>query len=137
MTATPNQQLVRDLFARVFTQGDPAAAAELIAPGAKFHRMTGGEAEHPVEGMQQTLEMFRAGVSDLLFSADDAVESGDKVSTRFSLTGRHTGTVLGVDGTGKEVLIPGFSMVRIKDGKIAESWMLIDIYALQKQIGAI
>ena len=39
--------------------------------------------------------------------------------------------------TGKRISVPGFDMVRVRDGQVTEHWGLIDAMTLMQQLGAI
>jgi predicted ester cyclase len=50
------------------------------------------------------------------------------------VTARHTGEGLGKPPKGRNLKITGMTMVRIKDGKIAESWNNIDFMSMYQQM---
>lgn len=52
----------------------------------------------------------------------DQVAEDDKVTTRKRLTGVHSGTLLGIAATDREVLIEVIDIVRIRDGQYLEHW---------------
>ena len=53
---------------------------------------------------------------------------------RCLVTGTHTGESLGRPSTGKPVIFHGMTMVRLKDGKIVESWNNFDFMTMYKQL---
>jgi steroid delta-isomerase-like uncharacterized protein len=62
---------------------------------------------------------------------------GDKVASRVTGFGKHTGTFLGIPATGKQVSMSGISIHRVTDGKLAEHWAQVDGLSLLQQMGAI
>ena len=48
----------------------------------------------------------------------------------------HTGTFMGVAGSGEQISTVEMGIMRIANGKIAEMWGLLDTFALMQQIGA-
>jgi predicted ester cyclase len=50
------------------------------------------------------------------------------------VTGVHTGEGIGKPPTGKPVKFTGMTMVRLRDGKIIESWNNFDFMTMYKQI---
>jgi predicted ester cyclase len=50
--------------------------------------------------------------------------------------GTHTGEFAGVPGTGREMSIAGWDLVRVQDGRIVELTQYCDVFTLLNQIGA-
>ena len=68
--------------------------------------------------------LLRPALSDLTVTIHDQVAEGDKVTTRKTISGVHTGTLLGVPATGREIAISVIDIVRVQDGRYAEHWGL-------------
>ena len=62
---------------------------------------------------------------------------GDKVVSRFTVSGTHQGEIMGAAPTGKLVTHTGLQTDRISGGKIVESWTNWDALGLLQEIGAI
>lgn len=75
--------------------------------------------------------------SDFRHDIEAHVVEGDKIATRLTARGKHTGEFLGVPATGKELVMSGIGIRRIVDGKMAEHWAQIDAMSLLQQLGAI
>jgi len=86
------------------------------------------------EGVKQIARMFFAAFPDLQISIDYLVAEGDKVFGRLTEQGTHRGTFLGISPTGKQVKFTEMGILRIADGKIAESWYDVDMLGLMGQI---
>ena len=67
----------------------------------------------------------------------DQIAEGDRVVTRLSGSGRHTGPVLGAAPTGRRLQWTAIVISRFVDGKIAEEWVEFDALSLLQQLGAI
>lgn len=52
----------------------------------------------------------------------DQVAEGDKVTSRKTVCGTHTGTLLGIEPTGRAVSIDVIDIVRVVDGRYVEHW---------------
>jgi predicted ester cyclase len=76
-----------------------------------------------------------AAFPDLKFAVEDVLVDGDKVVIRWVSTGTFTGTLGEVAGRGQAVTVHGISIFRMQDGKIAESWDLVDRLAMLRQAG--
>ena len=49
---------------------------------------------------------------------------------------RHTGDLMGVAPSGKDVTIQGIDIPRISGGRVAEVWQVMDAFGMLAQIGA-
>ncbi|MDI6838648.1 MAG: ester cyclase, partial [Rhizobiaceae bacterium] len=48
------------------------------------------------------------------------IAEGDKVTTRKTISGVHSGTLMGIPATGRDVAISVIDIVRVEDGRYAE-----------------
>lgn len=64
----------------------------------------------------------------------DTISEGDLIAARFVVTARHTGDGLGKPAKGRNINFTGMTIVRVKDGKIAEGWNNIDFATMLQQI---
>jgi steroid delta-isomerase-like uncharacterized protein len=62
-------------------------------------------------------------------------ESGDDVLVHWRMTGRHTGTLLGLAGTGKTITIDGMDHFVLRDGKALTNTIVFDQMAFARQVG--
>ncbi len=86
------------------------------------------------EGLTQRVTMLRTGVAPT-FSLEDIIAERDRVVVRWKSTGTHMAEFLGVPPTGKTYTIPGIDIHRIRDGKLAEHWHVIDLPSMMQQLG--
>jgi hypothetical protein len=96
----------------------------------------------PVEatGAQALKEVFarlHRAFPDLHVTVEDLIEEGDKVVGRNSVTGTHQGEYMGRPPTGKTVTYKEIFIFRFVDGRIAETWGVVDVFAQMKQLGVI
>ena len=106
-----------------------------IAPTVTFY-MAGSP---PMKGeqVQGLLRAFYGAFSGLHHTFEDQIAEGDKVVTRFTLHGTHTGAFQGIPPTGKAVTIPAIVIDRFAEGKLVEHWASLDMLGLLQQLGAI
>ncbi len=62
-------------------------------------------------------------------------ESGDNVLVHWRMTGRHTGTLLGLAGTGRAITIDGMDHFVLRDGKALTNTIVFDQMAFARQVG--
>jgi predicted ester cyclase len=68
---------------------------------------------------------------------DDQIAEGGWGVHRLTCRGTHRGDFMGVPPSGANVVVSGININRISGGKIGESWGVIDMLSLLRQIGAI
>lgn len=91
-------------------------------------------------GAQRLKEVFarlHRVYPDLHVTIEDLIEEGDKVVSRNTVTGTHHGEYMGRPPTGKSVTYDEIFISRFADGRIAETWGVVDVLSQMKQLGAI
>jgi steroid delta-isomerase-like uncharacterized protein len=109
---------------------------ELVAPDALIRTPL------PIEtaGAELLKEVFARllrAYPDLHITIEDLVEEEDKVVSRNTVTGTHQGEYMGIPPTGKSVTYNEIFIARFADGRIAETWGVVDVLSQMKQLGAI
>ena len=136
MTKDENRALARRGLDEVWSGGDLSVVDEIYASSYVFR-----DADRPeVKGLdefKQTVAMYRTAFEDLHFAAKERFVDGDMVMTRWVSTSRHGAEFLGIAPTGKRVSVTGFTLDRIEDDRIAESWTTWDTLGLLQQLGAV
>jgi predicted ester cyclase len=74
---------------------------------------------------------------DIHVAVEDVIADGDKVVSRHTVTGTHLGEHLGVAPTGRAVTYNEIFIFRVADGRVAEIWGVVDVFAQLRQLGAI
>jgi len=78
-----------------------------------------------------------AAFEDLHVEVLDQIVQGDRVATRFSMTGTQTGEFYGVAASGAKATLTGTAFDRIEDEKIAEHWSDSDLGGFMAQLTSI
>jgi steroid delta-isomerase-like uncharacterized protein len=115
-----SKSLVRRWMAEVWNKGNLAVADEIFA-STYLHR-TPTTTLPNLAAFTQMINDFRAGVPDVQVTIQDLLTDGDKIITRWILTGTHRGELLGIAPTNKPVTLSGITIQRIENGRISESW---------------
>ena len=134
-----NKAAATKLFHAGWDRGDFAVLDEMIPADALDHSTIPGKSpEKGPASFKSIIGMFRAAIPDIKLTVDDEIAEGDKVCHRWTLKGTHTGTPLfGVPASGKVLTFGGTTIVRIKNGKVAERWSNVDEMALARQLGLV
>lgn len=132
--ARTNHEALEDFIQVVFNRGDIEAADRFFDPSLIDHA--------PWPGQPPTVAGFKAGLSDLRSSFPDlrvAVErivaEDDLVVGHYKMSGTHLGEFMGAVPSGKTFAIELIDIVRMRDGRFAEHWGLIDEAGLARQLG--
>ena len=67
----------------------------------------------------------------------EVFSNGDRLVIRFTMTGTHTGTFLGIAATGRSVSVDGITILHFRDGKCVERWSSVDMYNWLAQLGVV
>jgi steroid delta-isomerase-like uncharacterized protein len=128
-------EIVTLLHSRLLESRDPAAAEDLFAPDFVSHNMPPGFPPG-VPGVMRFFEMFRAAFPDVQVTIDELVADGDRAAIATTMTGTHTGEVMGMAPTGRRVSVTGIDVVRVEDGRIVEHRGLTDTVGLMRQLAS-
>jgi steroid delta-isomerase-like uncharacterized protein len=135
MSTEDNQAKSRRFFEDVWNQGNLAVVDELVAATFVDHGLF-----PPVQGLEALkhyVGMYRTAFPDAHFTIEDIISEGDKVVARFTATGTHQGTLLGIAPTGKQVTVTGINITRYEKGKVVEGWNNFDTLGMLQQLGAV
>jgi steroid delta-isomerase-like uncharacterized protein len=132
MSIETNKQLARDFFREVWNERNEAAIDRYIAEHARGNDPDFGAGR---EAFRRQWRQWQAAFPDLHFTVEDVIAEGDKVLTRWTLTGTHQGEFLGIPATGHAIRVSGMSLDVIEDGTIVEGFDGWDALGLRQQLG--
>ena len=130
-----NKALNRRIFEAIGSQ-NLDALDELIAADTVDHALP-PEMPPGLDGQKAFMGMFISAFPDINMTVEDEIAEGDKVVTRWTATGTHTGELMGIPATGKQVIIKGVDINRFSDGKNVEHWGQMDQMGLMQQLGVV
>ncbi len=131
-----NKVLIRRFFEEVWNEKNLDAIDELIAAEQIDHSLPPGLPAGR-EGAKTFIGMYLNAFPDTKMTIEDVVAEGDKVVTRWIATGTHTGELMGIPATGKQVTVTGLDINRYSDGKSVEHWGQFDQMGMMQQLGVI
>jgi steroid delta-isomerase-like uncharacterized protein len=114
----------RTALEQVCARGDLERARELYADDFLDH--VNALEFRGQDGIAKSVAMYRAMFPDLRIEVVDQMADGDRVVSRWVLHGTHRG---------RRVTLPGITISRFENGKIAEDWTVSDNLGLLRQIG--
>ena len=137
MSAEENKAVSRRVAEEVFNGGNVDLADELYAPDYVLHDPSLPEDLHGPEGIRQYAAMTLGAFLDIRVAVEDQVAERDKVVSRWTATGTHTGDLMGIPPTGRRVDISGVTINRFSGGKIVEDWYQSDDLGMMQQLGVV
>ncbi len=133
-TIEQNKDVARKSLEALWGQ-DYDTIDELCAPEYVGHDVTvDGDIMGP-EGVKEYFRAIHAGLSETSYTIDDIIAEGDRVVTRGTSQGTHTGELNGIPATNKRVTVTDAVEFRIENGKVVETWAIPDGLSLMQQVG--
>lgn len=137
MTSEYNAATYRRWFDEGCSQGNVDLADELYSAEYVTHAL-GPQFTPTLEGLKMFIRALREGLPDLGCPMEEVVAEGERVAGRFSLQGTHTGTLLGIPATGRQVDVGVMVIARFDErGKWVEDWASWDQLGMLQQLGVI
>jgi steroid delta-isomerase-like uncharacterized protein len=132
--AEMNKQLVRSFFERAFVAHDLGGATQLLARDYALHDPSRpGFAGGPDE-FRRFQQPFEDAIENQSLSIEDQLADGDKVVTRWTMTGTQRADLPGIPNRGKSFMIRGITISRVSKGLVAEEWQVWDDAGLRQQL---
>jgi steroid delta-isomerase-like uncharacterized protein len=118
----------------IVNQRNPDLIEEIYPPDFVWH-----EPEGDIQGYEQAKQFvstFFKAFPDISITVEDAIAEGDKVATRYTISGTHQGeTEEFGPPTGRQMALEGITIHRFEDGKIVEEWERYDNLSALQQLG--
>jgi steroid delta-isomerase-like uncharacterized protein len=89
------------------------------------------------QALKEVWAVLLRAYPDLHVTVEDMIAEGDKVVCRNTVTGTHRGEYMGLAPTGRVVTYNEIFIFRFTEGRIAETWGVVDALAQMRQLGAI
>ena len=122
MSSQPDH--AREALEQVCARGDLQRARELYADDFVDH--VNALDFHGHDGIARSVALYQAIFPDLEIRVLDQATDGDRVTSRWTLHGTHKG---------RAITLPGITISRFQNGKIAEDWTVSDNLELLRRLG--
>jgi steroid delta-isomerase-like uncharacterized protein len=132
VSADQRKALVRRYYQDVLTARRLDVLEALVAPQFVGHDPIGARMDR--SGYIDSVRMWHDGFGRIVVRVDDQVAEGNRVTTRWSATGTHTGRFAGIPATGREVTMSGIDIHRVQSGRLVELWEQLDLASLLAQM---
>ena len=129
-----NKAVIRRFVEEVQNDKSEAAYDELNDPEFVNLSSPPGVPSDRDGGKMYLWEFFNA-FPDSRFTIDDMIAEGDRVVTKKTFTGTHTGDFAGIPATGRTVTLQYVDIMRVRNGRIVEHWLSMDQLSFMQQLG--
>ncbi len=109
---------------------------EIVDPDVLIRTPLPVQATGP-QALREVFARLHRAFPDLHVMVEDLIEEDDKVVGRNTVSGTHQGEYMGLPPTGKTITYNEIFIFRFADGRIAETWGVVDVFSQIKQLGAI
>jgi predicted ester cyclase len=126
--------IARRTLEEILPACDVDGLAEVTDPNVVAHGARPGE-PGGLEGVKQTMFWLARVFSDQRWEVHRVIHEDDLVVLQATHHGRHTGDLMGIPPTGREVAYDYVHILRFRDGKAVEHWSVRDDMTLMRQLG--
>jgi steroid delta-isomerase-like uncharacterized protein len=136
MSVQDNKTVVRRYYEEVFNQRKTSLIGQLAVDDYREHNPFPGQGDGRAD-LEARVQAILGAFAPLQFRLEDLVAENDRVVARWSQTGTHTGAFMGIPPTGRQFTITGIDIHKLRNGRMAEHWHVVDLFGLLQQLGAI
>jgi len=135
MSTEANKSLVRRYYEDVLNGGNVGLLDELAVPDYDEHSPFPGQ-PNGIEGLKARIGAILASFRHV-FTLHELIAEGETVVAYWTNTGTHQGEFMGIPPSGRTVTISGVDIHRLRDGRMAEHWHVIEELQMLQQLGVI
>jgi steroid delta-isomerase-like uncharacterized protein len=135
MSTEANKSLVRRYYEDVLNGGNVGLLDELAVPDYDEHSPFPGQ-PNGIEGLKARIGAILASFRPV-FTLHELIAEGETVVAYWTNTGTHQGEFMGIPPSGRTVTISGVDIHRLRDGRMAEHWHVIEELQMLQQLGVI
>ncbi len=133
------ETLMHRWFEEVWNKGREEAIDELFAEDGIGHGLPTEDGE-PIRGPKEFkpfYRKFREAFPNTKIAISEVVSDGERIACVCQVSALHEGRGLGVDPTNRQVEFSGMVLIKVRDGKIIESWNAFDFMKMYSEVGAL
>lgn len=135
MSTEGNKLVVRQFIEEVLNKRNVEAAGEYFAEDMVELVPFPGQGPG-LAGLKEVLRGLHAAFPDMHWTIEEQIAEGDQVMSRFTWSGTHSGSFMGMPATGRRVSVWGMVIDRLAGGKVKETRLLMDGLGMMRQLGA-
>jgi steroid delta-isomerase-like uncharacterized protein len=127
------RSLVKKFIAEIWNRGEIDLIPDVCSANLRLNGNTGFDRVGH-EGLARMVSLIRDALDDYHCEIHSMVVEHNKAFCRLRFTGKHVGTLLGFEASGKVVAWMGATEFTCQNGKILKVWELGDLKSLEGQL---
>jgi len=135
MSTESNKRLVRRYYDEVLNGGNLGLLDQIALHDYDEHSPFPGQ-PNGIEGLKARVGAIAASFKPV-FTVHELIGEDDTVIAYWTNTGTHQGEFMGIPPSGRKVTISGIDVHRLRDGKMAEHWHVVEELQMLQQLGVI
>ena len=134
MSTERNTAIARSVYDDVINRGNRALLDDILAPDMVTHDTIQGRLEG-AEAFKGLLAFFDAAFPGHTATVEQFIAQGDYVAVLHTHYATHSGPFMGLAPTGRQIVVQGVEVFRLRDGRIAEFWRYDNDVGMLTQLG--
>jgi steroid delta-isomerase-like uncharacterized protein len=130
-----NKLIARRLYEECWSQGKLDVLDQLVASDCRMHDQVFPSLPPGLESVRNHIKNCRTAFPDLQFTLNDMIAEKDEVVVHWTGKGTQRGQFLGLQPTNKTASVSGTSIMRIRNGKVTETWADWNLMTLLENLG--
>ena len=122
-------------FMETVTNTDTTLAEEILHPDCVFRYPLLPEPIKGIDGYKYLIKNTANAFSELDVKFEEVIVKGDRIWSRYTMTGINAGSLGDIPATGKKFQVTGIAITRIVDGKIIEDETYWNVLGFYQQLG--
>jgi steroid delta-isomerase-like uncharacterized protein len=129
------KEMIAEGWDAIWNRGELAAVDALMAPA--YVREAANMGAQDRAQLKATVVGVRASFPDLRLDIDEMVGEGTSVATRWTVSGTHAQSFIGVPPTREHVVLRGVTISRFSEGRVASDWLTWDPLDMVRALGIV
>ena len=135
MRQNRNRLLIERFYLEMWNRFDKTIVPDILTEDLRF-RGSLGQSKSGHAAFGEYVDFIQRAFPDFSNEIEEIISEGDKAFAKLTFRGTHRGEVFGIAPTGRLIQYAGAAVFKFRGDRIAEVWVLGDIYGLISQLEA-
>jgi predicted ester cyclase len=130
-----NRLLIKCFYLEMWNHFDKTIVPDILTEDIRFRGSLGQSKSGHAE-FGEYIDFVQRAFPDFANEIEEIISEGDKAFAKLDYSGTHRGEIFGIAPTGRSIHYAGAAVFTFRGDRIAEVWVLGDIYGLISQLKA-
>ena len=135
MRQNRNRLLIERFYLEMWNRFDKSIFPDILTEDLRFRGSLGQSKSGHAE-FGEYVDFIQRAFPDFSNEIEEIISEDDKAFAKLAYSGTHRGDVFGIAPTGRFIQYAGAAVFKFRADRIAEVWVLGDIYGLISQLEA-